>query len=250
MGNLKDTNPWIKKFSLVLELTDIEKDILLSLQDNCEKIPAKTDLVTEGEEFKYTYIIKEGWAYHYKLLANGRQQNLNFALCGDFIGLYATVFKKSEDSVKALTDMTVCKIAPERIIGLFSNAPRLAATICWVAARDGAILGEHITRIGRRTAYDRTGHLLLELLRRVEAVSLVQSNAFEFPVTQEILADMLGLTAVHMNRTIRALKDDGMITLDGKRIIIHKRAELRAAVGFDPSYLQHSTLPKGIKGIA
>ncbi len=249
MGNLKDANPLVKKFSLVLELTEIEKDILLSLQDNCEKVPAKTDLVIEGKEFKYTYIIKEGWAYNYKLLANGRQQNLNFSLCGDFIGLYAAVFKKSENSVRALTDLTVCKIEPDRVINLFSSAPRLAAAICWVAARDGAILGEHITRIGRRTAYDRTGHLLLELLRRLEAVSLVQSDTFEFPVTQEILADMLGLTAVHMNRTIRALKNDGMITLDDKHIIIHKRSELREAVGFDPSYLQHSSLPEGIKSI-
>lgn len=246
MSNVTNNNSLIKKFSQVLELTSLEKDTLLSLQDDCQEIPAKTDIVLEGKEFTYTYIVQDGWAYNYKLLANGRQQNLNFSLCGDFIGLYAAVFKRSENSVRALTDLTVCKIEPDRVIELFSSAPRLAATICWVAARDGAILGEHITRIGRRTAYERTGHILLELLRRLEVVDKIDSDSFDFPVTQEILADTLGLTAVHMNRTIRALKNDGMISMNDKRLFIHKREELRKAVGFDPSYLQQTKLPESI----
>ncbi|GJM04613.1 MAG: Crp/Fnr family transcriptional regulator [marine bacterium B5-7] len=249
MGNLAKHNSIVKKFSLLLDLSKKEKKMLLSLQDNCQSIPAKTDLVLEGKEFSHTYIIQDGWAYNYKLLEDGRQQNLNFSIRGDFIGLYATVFNKSENSVRALTELTVSKVEPEKIIELFGKAPRLAAAICWTAARDGAILGEHITRIGRRTAYERTGHIILELLRRLEAVDLAESDSYEFPFTQEILADTLGLTTVHMNRTLRALKNDGMVSFNGKRIIVNKRSKLREAVGFNPAYLQHKKLPGKINSL-
>lgn len=240
-------NPLVKKFSRLLDLTDDEHSILIGLQDECEDIPSDTDLVHVHENYPCTFLIQDGWAYSYILLADGRQQILNFLLRGDFFGLYATVFRRAEHSVRTLTALTVCKIDPERIIELFSKTPRLAAAICWSVAREGAMLGEQVTRIGRRTAYERTGHILLELLNRLEAVDLTESESYEFPVTQHLLADTLGLTPVHINRTLRALKKDGMISYDGKRIVIEEQSQLRKLTEFDPAYLEQTDLPEKIE---
>lgn len=239
------SNPLLKKFSLLLELTDEERAVLMALQDRCEIIPADTELVHINEEYSNTFLIQNGWAYGYVLLADGRQQILSFLLRGDFIGLYTAVFKRAEYSVRTLTELTVYTIVPERIIELFSNTPRLAAAVCWSVARESVILAEHMTGIGRRTAYERTGHLLLELLQRLEAVDLTESTSYEFPVTQHLLADTLGLTPVHINRTLRALKKDGMISYDGKRIIIENPSRLRELTGFDPTYLAQTDMSEG-----
>ncbi|MDX1519241.1 MAG: Crp/Fnr family transcriptional regulator [Gammaproteobacteria bacterium] len=247
MTAAKTDNPLVRKFSLLLQLSDQEEEILRHLQENCEEIPEKTDLLRSGEDYPCTFIIKEGWAYSYKLLEDGQQQVLSYWLQGDFIGLFATVFRKAEYSVRTLTDVSVCRIRPEQIMKVFSDSPLLAAAICWTVARDGAILREHVTRIGRRNAYERTGHLLLELLGRLEAVGLVDKNAFEFPITQELLADTLGLTPVHVNRTLKALKKDGMIDYDVNTIVIINRIGLIEKTGFDPSYIKMTQLPEALE---
>ena len=239
-------NPLIRKFSYILDLSGQDKKTLLELQQDCVEFAPRKHIVTVGEDFAYTYIVLDGWAYTYKSLRDGRQQVLNYSLCGDFIGLYATVLRSPQFSIKALTSVSACRIKPDNIIELFRTSPHLAAAICCVAARDEVLLAEQITRIGRRTAFERTGHILLELHRRLEAVGKVAENSFEFPVTQELLSDTLGLTAVHMNRTIRALKEEGMISFNGKQLTIEKPDELAIMVGFDPSYLEKTNLPEEI----
>lgn len=248
MQNLEAGIALVNKFSSLLDLSGEEKSQLMALQSNTVQLEADSDLISFSEPIPFTYIIQDGWAYSYKLLANGRMQVLNYHLRGDFIGLYATVFRYAENSVRSLTDLAVCRIDPQEIIEVFRNTPRLAAAICWAAGRDGAILGEQITRIGRRTAYERTGHLILELLRRMESVYLAEDNAFEFPVTQELLADTLGLTPVHINRTLRTLKSEGKISYSKNHIKVLDRKALSEATGFDPFYLEQTALPQNLEG--
>ena len=243
-----DTNPLIKKFSSLLELNDQEKKLLFSLQDSVETLPAKTDIVKEGEQFPATYIIQDGWAYHYKLLDDGRQQVLNYSIRGDFIGLHSTLVNQAEHSISSLTDLTVSKTHPEQVMRLFSETPRLAAAICWLSVRESSLLAEQVTRIGRRSAYERTAHLILELLRRLEAVGLSAEGSYEFPISQELIADTLGLTPVHTNRTFRSLKKDGLIDYTSNTMIVVNRPELRKVAGFDPAYLQQPTLPEDLSG--
>ncbi len=239
-------NALILKFSLILDLTEEEKSILLSLQNECDSIPPQTDIVVEGEDLSTTYIVQSGWTYTYKLLPDGKQQILNFNLCGDIIGPYAMVLKQADHSVRTLTETKLFKVDPEKLLDLLSESPRLAVAIFWSAARDGAILGEQVTRIGRRPAYERMAHLLLELLRRLESVGLVVDDKFDFPLTQELLADTLGLTSVHVNRTIRALKKDGLINYKSDLMKIINQDGLRKVADFDANYLEQTDLPDEI----
>ena len=239
-------NALILKFSLLLNLSEEEKKILLSLQSECNSVPPQTDIVIEGEDLPATYIVQSGWTYTYKLLPDGKQQILNFNLCGDIIGPYAMVFKQADHSVRTVTETELFKVDPEELLELFSQSPRLAAAIFWSSARDGAILGEQVTRIGRRPAYERMAHLLLELLRRLESVGLVVDDKYDFPLTQELLADTLGLTPVHVNRTIRALKKDGLINYESGLMKIINPKGLRKVADFDPSYLEQTDLPDEI----
>ena len=236
-------SPLGRRFSGLIDIDAGEQDALMSLQQDIQRCPQETGFVTAGESFTHSYIIQEGWAAHFKLLPDGRQQILDFSLPGDFIGLYAMVFDKAEHSVRAITDCVVSRIEPARIIALFTSYPRLAATICWSAATQGAILGEHVTRIGRRNAYERTAHLISELLYRLEHVGMVHDNDIDFPLTQELLADTLGLTPVHMNRTLRKLKNNGLIDYDKDRLRVISRSRLRQVAAFDPTYLEQTSLP-------
>jgi len=237
--------PLIRKVSRLIDLDAGEISHLASLMADTLVHPAQTEIITAGEDFRHTTIIQEGWAAHFKLLPDGRQQILNFSLPGDIIGLYAMVWNKAEHSVKTITDCTISRVDPGVILSLFTEFPRLAAIMCWSAETQGAILREQVVRIGRRTAYERTAHLFIELLRRLEAVGLAEDNRIPFPLTQELLADALGLTAVHINRTIRKLRNNGLIEYSKGNLAILQRDRLRQVADFDPAYLEPNALPPG-----
>jgi len=247
VNNVRPDYPLIRKFSRLIDLDAGEIDYLASLMQDLQTCPARTALVTAGEDFRQTYIIQDGWAAHFKLLPDGRQQVLNFSLPGDIIGLYAMVWDKAEHSVKTITDCVISRVDPAVVLSLFTEFPRLAATLCWSAATQGAILREQVVRIGRRTAYERTAHLIIELLRRLEAVDLADDNHIRFPLTQELLADALGLTAVHVNRTIRKLKNNGLIDYQKGHLTVLQRSRLRQIADFDPIYLEQTSLPPDIE---
>ena len=106
---------------------------------------------------------------------------------------------------------------------------------------------EHVVRIGRQTAYDRLAHIILELRNRLDAVGLVRDDSFELPLTQEMLADALGLTPVHVNRTLKKLKKDGQLEISEQLVKLIDRKSLEEKTGFDSGYLERDTLPKEIK---
>lgn len=236
-------NPLISKYSALTKLTPKEKNTLLQLQSKREIILAGTEIIRAGQNHKSMYIIEEGWAAHYKLLADGRQQILNISLPGDFICLDATVLKTAEHSINAITDLVVSRLSPEKILDIFSHSPRLAAILCWSSVHDGAILAEQIVRVGRRNAYESIAHLLLEFLRRLDIIGMTNNNTFHFPLTQELLADTLGLTTVHVNRTIRRLRKDNLIEYSDNKMTILNLKKLRQVAGFDPIYLEQDALP-------
>lgn len=238
-------NPLIKKYSVLTDLTPKEKNTLLQLQRKRELFPAGSEIISAGQKHKSMYILEEGWAAHYKLLADGRQQILNISLPGDFICLDATVIRTAEHSINAITDLVVSRLSPDQILDMFSYSPRLAAILCWSSVHDRAILAEQIVRVGRRNAYESIAHLLLEFLRRLDIIGMTDNNTFYFPLTQELLADTLGLTTVHVNRTIRRLKKDNLIEYSDGKMRIMNLKKLRQVAGFDPIYLDQHALPPG-----
>ena len=119
----------------------------------------------------------------------------------------------------------------------FSKYPRLGAAILWAASRDEAMVVEHLVNIGRRNSIERTAHFFIELVERMLLVGLSNETRFECPLTQKVLADALGLTAIHVNRVLKQLRELNLITMQHGSVIIHDLLGLRKLSGFQGGYL-------------
>ncbi|MEX2451239.1 MAG: Crp/Fnr family transcriptional regulator [Rhodospirillales bacterium] len=227
-----------KRLAVFMELNQEEIDYLDQLQQKEIRLNAGTDIISEGNPYQFSYILKDGWAINYKLLPEGSRQIINFLLPGDFIGLRANWFKTAEASVAGLTDIIVSPMLPHRIITGSQKFPKLGAAIAWSSARDESIMIEHIVSLGRRKAYERIAHLILELRKRLQIVGFTRQRSFILPVTQEVLGDYLGLTVVHVNRTLKKLRERGLIAMEGERLIIKDIEGLERTAGFDGDYLK------------
>lgn len=232
-----------RKFGHLVPLDSEEMAQLRDLQARTEKVRARSDILESGAKAHPTAVILDGWAYRYKTLENGRRQIIAFLLPGDFVSLYAPLLSTNGASVRTLTDVTISKIAPREMLDLFRNHARMASVICWSAAETDRILAEHIVSLGRRSAYQRISHLFLELLFRLDAVGLADGDTIEFPVTQEAIADTLGLSIVHVNRTLKRLRAEGHIEVNGDLLRIPRFDTLARIAHFDRDYLVHRRLP-------
>jgi CRP-like cAMP-binding protein len=152
-----------------------------------------------------------GWACAYKLLPDGGRQVIDFSVPGDFMGLRSVLLRTSDHAFAAVSDIVVAEVSAQQMIDTFQREPRLGAAILWVASRDEAMVVEHLVSIGRRSALVRTAHLLLELGLRLQLVGLGSQSGFACPLNQYLLANALGLTAIHVNRVLRQLRERGLV---------------------------------------
>jgi CRP-like cAMP-binding protein len=113
----------------------------------------------------------------------------------------------------------------------------------WTSACEAAMYGEHLLNLGRRSAYERLAHLLLELLVRLRSVGLADASRYTLPMTQELMADVLGLSEPHINRMIRCLREEGLATVGDHRVLIHDLASMSSLAGFDETYLKRGRIP-------
>jgi len=201
------------------------------------KLQKGRDVVISGSHNDCVYLNHDGWLARYKILHKGSRQIIDFILPGEVFGLPACLFQRALYSVATITDATVSTIPLDMIDNVFEKDPALAKTLFWSIAHEAAILGEHLIDAGRRSAYERVAHLLLELFVRLKRVRLTGERTFSIPLTQELIADALGLTTVHVNRTLRALRDDKLIAMDGRSIVIVDFEALSLLSDFEKSYL-------------
>jgi len=239
----KEDTPLIKKLSIFMKLTPEERQWLISAGSDPATVYAGEEIVHTSSADTSVYLLKSGWACRFKLLPDGRRQILNVVLPGDFMGLRAGLFGIADHSVFALNDCQVSTVPAQAVADLFGVLPRLAMAITWSTAREEAMLAEHLVSLGRRNAYERTAHLLLELWKRLQVIDQSVNRSFDFPITQELLADLLGLSVVHVNRTLRKLRRDGMIDYaTGSVRIIRPRALLEICA-FDSAHIDTNELP-------
>ena len=168
-------------------------------------VQAGTNILLQGTNSAHLYTVLSGWAFRYKTLPDGRRQILNYALPADFLGLQGSVADEMQHSVEALTDVLLCVFPREKLWGLYTGYPALAFDVTWLAAREEQILDENLLNIGRRTALERAAYLLLHLFTRGEEVGLTKGDTIAFPFTQQHIADTLGLSLVHTNKTLKRL---------------------------------------------
>jgi CRP-like cAMP-binding protein len=159
----------------------------------------------EGTTSDHLYTVLNGWAFRYKMLGDGRRQILNYALPADMVGLQGALMREMEHSVEALTPVTLCVFPRAKLWDLYSKFPSLAFDVTWLAAREEQLIDEHLVNLGRRTALERTAYLLLHLYVRAEEAGMVKNGTIQFPFTQQHLADTLGMSLVHTNKTLKRL---------------------------------------------
>lgn len=200
-------------------------------------IPARRDLIREGEKPQFVHLMVDGWACRYKTLPDGRRQIVAFFVPGDFCDLNVYILRQMDNSLGAITRPSVSDISRDDMDALTSSRPRISQALWWETLVRAAIQREWTLNIGQRTAYERIAHLLVELFIRLRSVGMTQGNSCDFPLTQTDLADATGLTSVHVNRTLQELRSDGLIVLERKRLTIPELQALKDGAMFNPNYL-------------
>lgn len=233
----------IEKLKGYVDLGDDEVQALTKMLAHSRSIPRGRDIVVQGQPYRALYVLMEGLALRYKILPDGRRQVLNLVVPGDLIGLPACLFEGALASVSGLTTATVAPIEFPEVFDLFRRYPRIGIALFWISAREAGIYMERLVTIGRRSAYERLAHLILELLSRLRAVGLADPESFEMPITQETIADTLGLSLQHTNRMLRNLREEGLATIEEHRVAIHDMEAVVRLAGFEGTYLSSHEIP-------
>ncbi len=193
----------------------------------------------EGQTNPAAYILATGWVCSYKLLNGGTRQIVDFQIPGDFLCLRSVLFRTADHNVEPITRIEASEVLATDMLDAFNSNPRLAAAVLWAASRDEAMVVEHLVGIGRRDARERTAHFLLELGARLKLVGLATTSGFDCPLSQYMLADALGLSAVHVNRVLRELREAGLVTFQRGKVTFDDFEGLVSLADFDRHYLDH-----------
>jgi len=197
-------------------------------------VPPGGDIIHPGQEDAELFTLFSGWAFRYKLLPDGRRQILNWLLPGDLVGLQASLLTAAQHGIEALTEVELCTFSRKRVWDLFVRMPQLAYELAWLGSREECHVDENLTSVGQRSAQERIAALVISLYRRCDALGLVEDRSLVFPLSQQHIADALGLSLVHTSKTWSRLKRAGLFTLSGGRLtLLNPRLTARLASLFD-----------------
>ncbi len=229
--------PLILKILQVVDLNVDEINTLMKLHNHPHSFDELTTIINHGAIHKKSYIVTEGWAYRYYDLNDGSRQIINFYLPGDIISPYALVMRKTPYCVDSITCLKVCEFEPEKLIELFVTQPRLNLIYGWLLGREDSMMAEQIVRNGRRSAYKSVAHLLLEIHHRLRIVDHAAEEAFPMPIAQHYLSNALGLSLVHISRTLRKLRVNKLIAVTPKTVSLLDINKLKEITEYKGYYL-------------
>lgn len=238
--NSRHATALTRKLSAFVALSDAELEVLERLQQRRRTFVVGRDLVHQGQSRQNAYILSVGWVCSYKIQADGTRQIVDFQIPGDFLGLRSVLLRTSDHSFEPIVDSEAAEVFASDLLQAFAETPRLAAAILWAASRDEAMVVEHLVGVGRRDADPRMAHFLLELGSRLALVGMGSTDGYDCPLTQYHLADALGLSAVHVNRTLRQLRERGLVTFRDGRVTFDDYDGLVGLAGFDPAYMDQT----------
>lgn len=205
-------------------LSDQERQSLNNLHVPLQRIPAK-HLAVEAGERAPGLIVAEGWCYTYKLLRDGRRQIVQFHLPGDVVNPYAFFGLRAPCSVRTLTPLSCATLDSSIWDNLAYVSPELSRRLSWQFG-ESTVHYEHVLSLGRRNAYERMAHLLLAFWHRLSVVGRTEGWSYSFPVKQEHLADHLGLSIVHVSRTLTELRKDRLLRIERGSVFLDQPERL------------------------
>jgi CRP-like cAMP-binding protein len=230
-------NVLAEKLNRFVALSRQELKCLAEMQANPVTVKRGRQLTQEGQTGHKAFVLQAGWACSYKLLSDGARQIISFPIAGDIVGLRSVLLRTADHSFSALTDAVVSPVEGTHIMRCVTEFPRLGAALLWAASRDEAMVVEHLVSIGRRNAIERMAHFFMELAERLTLIGQATETEFKCPLSQFVLADALGLTAIHVNRTLRHLRERRLLTLRRGTVVIHDLSALKKLAGFQGGYL-------------
>jgi CRP-like cAMP-binding protein len=234
---VKPPSALTRKLSAFVALSDVDLATLARFDRRRRSFQTGTEMIHEGQQNASAFVLADGWACSYKLLPDRTRQIVDFQIPGDFLGLRSILFRTSDHSIEAVTPIEAFEVLNSDLLDAFALAPRLATAVLWAASRDEAMVVEHLVNLGRRSAEERMAHFLLELGARLNLVGLGDKTGYPCPLTQYHLADALGLSAVHVNRVLRQLREEGLVTFQKGRVTFDDFEGLSAKAEFDVGYL-------------
>lgn len=232
-------NPLVRKLSAFVRLSPNDVEVVAGMFRRRRNFAMGVELIHQGQAGQSAFVLASGWACSYKLLSGGTRQIVDFQVPGDFLGLRSVLFRTSDHNVEAVTTIQASEVTQRDLLAAFTETPRLATAVLWAASRDEAMVVEHLVNLGRRSASERMAHFLLELGARLRLVGMGNSTGFACPLSQYLLADALGLSAVHVNRVLRELREDGLVTFRRGRVEFSNYDALVDFASFDRAYLDH-----------
>lgn len=234
----------VKHFAHFQTLSDSDTELLTSLEQDPVQYRKNTIVWHERDEENFFYTVKSGWACSYHNLADGSRQVVDVFVPGDVIGLRESAFSHRLTSLATLTDAVLCPFPQERLGLVFAESTRLANLFFVMSAADQAILLQRLINLGRRNALTRISHFLVEICERLKRTCADVDDICHLPFSQTLMGDALGLSAVHVNRTCKTLKEMELIGRRHHEIDVLDLDGLKELADFDPAYLkQDLTLP-------
>lgn len=203
--------PLVLRLARVVDLNAADVAALSALGGAARTCPAGHGLVEAGRKMSAAVLVHRGWAFRHRTLTDGRRQVIDFVLPGDICDPTVFVTPRAGYSMQALTELSYSLVQSEDVLELVTRSPRIGAALWWAEAHEEAITRAHLVAVGRLTAYERIAYLLWELWTRLRVVNLADSDGFDMPASQELIADAAGLSYVHVSRTLTRLDREGVI---------------------------------------
>ncbi|KQT33579.1 Crp/Fnr family transcriptional regulator [Sphingomonas sp. Leaf412] len=218
-------------------MTREEKDVLEAAVDRVETFPARTVVIRRGETVDMSTLLIDGVMCRYMDARDGYRQLVAIQLAGDFVDLHGYPLRRLDHDVATISDVRVALVPHDRLTRILETHPHLTRILWRSTLLDAALHREWIFRLGRLDAAGRVAHVLMELHARLAAVGRARDGRFALPLTQQDLGEICGLTAVHVNRTLRRLREDGLAEVARGEARIVDAARLARVAEFDPDYL-------------
>lgn len=221
-----------RRLSALATLSDEDMALVSALPLERRHAAADVTLLAADRPPRCMIVLQEGWALQCRRLADGRRQIVSIHLPGDLIGLSALAEAASPTSVRTVTPAVFGMVDPPRVAELFARSPALTLAFHRLVTQESGVLTELVVSLGRLTAYERVAHLVVGLSRRLCAVGLAEPDRFSLPLTQAEISDHLGLSPVHVNRTLQQLRRDGLLDIQRRTAILPDPERLAAIAAF------------------
>ncbi|MEL6288598.1 MAG: Crp/Fnr family transcriptional regulator [Pseudomonadota bacterium] len=241
-----DPSPLVRKLAANVLLSPEETRFIEELQTNVVEIKRGQKLFQENDDLATAFVIASGWCIRQHTTPRGRRQILGVSLPGDFLALRVNFQRQARYTALALTDLRIAVIEPMRIIDVYQRYPVIASGLDWSTVREMNILSEHNISLGARHAPHRIAHFCLELWCRLMLIGEADQSGFDHALTQEQLADTMGLSVVHTNKMLRQLNDMKLINWGRNRVEFTDIDGAFEYADFDPRFLHSFRLTHSI----